>query len=83
MEGVDKEFCGTHSLRIGGAAALYALCKDVGIVRRFGRWTPDSIMPWLYAWEVISTSRETSRGMSSVVFDLFMHRDAQDRRPWA
>ena len=87
VEGVEADSCGTHSLRIGGATALYASCKDIDLVRRFGRWSPGSAMPWLYAWDVIPTSAATSKGMAEIVFELSsaaaMHRDAQNRRPWA
>ena len=40
---------GSHSLRIGGATAMYAICQDVELVKRFGRWISSSFS--LYLWE--------------------------------
>ena len=37
-QGVPAERVGSHSLRIGGATALYNQFKDIELVKRFGRW---------------------------------------------
>ena len=47
--GQDPERIGGHSLRIGGATAMYHAVGDLQAVRRFGRWTSDAFH--LYLWE--------------------------------
>jgi hypothetical protein len=49
---------GTHSLRFGGASALWAQYQDTSLVKRWGRWASDSFRT--YIWE----ARETARGVS-------------------
>ena len=49
---------GTHSLRFGGASALWAQYQDTSLVKRWGRWASDSFQT--YIWE----ARETARGVS-------------------
>ena len=86
IEGVSPSAVGTHSLRIGGATTMYYATKDFDAVRRFGRWSPQSNMQFLYVWDVIPTPPQVSRGMSSVRFELAeaaaVHANAADRRPW-
>ncbi|CAL1152080.1 unnamed protein product [Cladocopium goreaui] len=50
---------GSHSLRFGGASALWTAFKDASVVRRFGRWASDAFHSYL--WE----DREYSRGMAA------------------
>ena len=50
---------GSHSLRIGGATALYQGTKDLEQVKRFGRWTSDAFHGYL--WE----SHERQEGLSA------------------
>ena len=51
---------GTHSLRFGGASALWAQYQDTSIVKRWGRWASDSFQT--YIWD----ARESSyKGVSS------------------
>ena len=38
---------GSHSLRIGGATAMYQTTKDLDIVKRFGRWNSDAFHGYL------------------------------------
>ena len=57
--GADPGTIGTHSLRIGGASALWAAYKDSALVRRWGRWSSDAFHGYL--WE----SREGARGVAS------------------
>ena len=87
IEKVEPTCVGTHSLRIGGATALYQFTKDAETVRRFGRWTPGSPMVFLYSWDIVPTSTSTTRGMSQVDFELsdaaaVHHQSSGDRRPW-
>eukprot|EP00435_Cladocopium_sp_Y103_P067566 s528_g30.t1 len=49
---------GTHSLRFGGASALWAQYQDTALVKRWGRWTSDSFQT--YIWE----ARETAKGVA-------------------
>ena len=43
--GVDRSKMGSHSLRIGGATALYHVTGDLQVVRRFGRCDGASMEP--------------------------------------
>lgn len=56
--GLDPDRIGTHSLRSGGATAMYHVCPDVQKLRRYGRWNSDSFH--LYLWE----SHEQARGLA-------------------
>ncbi|CAK0855889.1 unnamed protein product, partial [Prorocentrum cordatum] len=49
---------GSHSLRIGGATAMYHVTEDLSRVRRFGRWQSDAFHGYL--WE----SHEPMKGIS-------------------
>ena len=50
---------GSHSLRIGGATAIYLSTKDLDHVKRFGRWSSDSFHGYL--WE----AHERQKGLAS------------------
>ena len=54
---------GSHSLRIGGATALYHSCGDLQRVRRFGRWESDTFHQYL--WESHEHARGLSKGMAT------------------
>ena len=47
--GCEGRDFGSHSLRFGGASALWAAYHDSGLVRRWGRWATDSFHT--YIWE--------------------------------
>ncbi|CAE7339972.1 unnamed protein product, partial [Symbiodinium pilosum] len=47
---------GTHSLRFGGASALWAAFGNAALVKRFGRWTSESYQT--YIWDARATSRD-------------------------
>ena len=49
---------GSHSLRIGGATAMYHALGDLEIVKRFGRWASNAFHGYL--WE----SNEQAKGVS-------------------
>jgi integrase len=55
--GIKAEI-GSHSLRFGGASALWAAYHDSALVRRWGRWASDSFQT--YIWE----AREGARGVA-------------------
>ena len=52
---------GSHSLRFGGASALWAAYHDSGLVKRWGRWASDSFHTYL--WE----ERKGSRGIATAM----------------
>jgi len=47
--GIPPNKLGSHSLRIGGATALYRHCQDVETVKRFGRWASNAVHAYLAA----------------------------------
>ena len=47
--GLNPDDFGTHSLRFGGASALWAAFHDTGLIKRWGRWATDSFQTYL--WE--------------------------------
>ena len=57
--GVPPGKMGSHSLRIGGATAMYHVSGDLQAVRRFGRWASDSFHGYL--WE----SHEQTLGLAT------------------
>ena len=54
---------GTHSLRFGGASALWAQYQDTALVKRWGRWASDSFQT--YIWE----AREAAKGVAQKMID--------------
>ena len=48
----------SHSLRIGGATALYHKFKDIEIVKRMGRWKSSAFQGYLWSAE------EDSKGLA-------------------
>ena len=61
-EGADPDSVGSHSLRIGGASALWACYKDNALVRRWGRWSNDALHG--YRWEARGSSRGVNDSMA-------------------
>ena len=53
---------GSHSLRIGGATAMYQTTKDLDIVKRFGRWNSDAFHGYL--WESHERQKDLAKGMA-------------------
>ena len=60
-EGLPPGRYGSHSLRIGGATALYNACREVETVKRYGRWSSASFS--LYLWEAADATEGLSRDM--------------------
>ena len=56
--GGDPGRIGTHSLRIGGATALYHTVQDLAYVQRFGRWASEAYH--VYLWD----SHELTKGLA-------------------
>ena len=65
--GVNPSFVGTHSLRAGGATALYVNGVSVILIQRFGRWKSASFLRYLWydavALEPLSLSLATASGL--------------------
>ena len=59
--GFDQSRLGSHSLRFGGASALWAAYHDSGLVRRWGRWASDTFQS--YIWE----GRKGSHGVAAAM----------------
>ena len=53
---------GAHSLRFGGASALWASFQDVAIVRRYGRWASDAFHTYL--WDARSNAAGVATRMA-------------------
>ena len=60
-EGLDPDVIGSHSLRIGGASALWAAYRDSALVQRWGRWSTNTWQS--YVWP----ARENARGVSTAM----------------
>ena len=57
--GEDPARFGSHSLRFGGASALWAAFQDSALVQRWGRWKGESFHGYL--WE----GRDTAKGVAT------------------
>ena len=66
--GFPPETLGSHSLRIGGATAMYHVTRDVVNVQRFGRWLSQSFH--CYLWEAHERQRGLGTGMATEGFHL-------------
>jgi len=60
--GASPKDVGTHSLRIGGASALYAKFRGTALVQRWGRWKGDASQ--CYSWEDASTAKGVAEQMA-------------------
>jgi hypothetical protein len=60
--GQDPGRMGSHSLRIGGATALYHTTQDLEIVKRFGRWASNAFHGYL--WEAHEKQAGLATGMA-------------------
>ena len=48
-QGHDARHFGSRSLRFGGASAIWAVYRDSGMVRRWGRWASDAFHGYLWS----------------------------------
>lgn len=62
--GVWEGGYGTHSLRFGGASAIWAAYADTTLVKRWGRWSSESFQTYL--WDSRKTAKGVSEKMSAV-----------------
>ena len=77
VEESDPNECGTHSLRIGGATALFAAGADETVIRTMGRWSSDCYR--LYVRACFQSTLKWSRlAGSTVVHDLAGEFDEVD-----
>ena len=53
----------THSLRFGGASAIWASYQDSAMVKRWGRWSSDSFQTYL--WEGRNTAQGVAQRMAT------------------
>jgi hypothetical protein len=60
-QGVDPRYIGSHSLRFGGASALWAAFRDSALVRRWGRWASDAFHGYL--WEDRGNAKGVAEAM--------------------
>eukprot|EP00438_Fugacium_kawagutii_P005226 Skav210774 [mRNA] locus=scaffold3765:57404:60835:+ [translate_table: standard] len=61
--GMPSGDLGTHSLRFGGASALWSQFRDTALVKRWGRWSSDSFQS--YVWESREAARDVAQKMAS------------------
>ena len=76
-EGEDPSEFGTHSLRIGGATALFAAGADETVIRTMGRWSSDCYRLYVRACYE-STLKWTTLAGSTQVHDLAGQFDEVD-----
>eukprot|EP00971_Amphidinium_carterae_P133330 2640837-Amphidinium_carterae.1 len=70
--GFDYRRFRTHSLRIGGATALYHVRPDIQLIQRFGRWTSSAFQAYL--WESNEAVLGLSEAMARDKTTLHSHR---------
>ena len=61
--GYDPRRFRSHSLRIGGATALYHVRPDVQLIQRFGRWSSSAFQGYL--WEAHERQKGLAQGMAT------------------
>lgn len=61
--GLPEGDLGTHSLRFGGASAIWAQFQDSAMVKRWGRWSSDSFQT--YIWEARNTAKGVAQKMAT------------------
>ena len=76
-EGEDPSEFGTHSLRIGGATALFAAGADETVIRTMGRWSSDCYRLYVRACYE-ATLKWTTLAGSTQVHDLAGQFDEVD-----
>ena len=52
---------GTHSLRFGGASALWAAYQDSAVVKRWGRWATEAFHGYLLE------ARDNAQGVTTAM----------------
>ena len=68
-EGYPSERYGSHSLRVGGATALWdSNGGNVALVRRLGRWSSDAVNTYL--WDLPVLGGGVTQGMLRASTDV-------------
>ena len=67
-ESLKPEEFGTHSLRFGGASALWAAYQDTTLVQRWGRWRSQAFQGYL--WEAKDNAQGIARDMAKADLTL-------------
>ena len=67
-DGVAAADVGTHSLRSGGASALWVMFRDSAIVQRWGRWSSQAFQGYL--WEARDGAAGVADAMSRADLSL-------------
>ena len=90
VESADTSTMGSHSLRIGGATALYHHTDDLKRVRRFGRWQSGTFHSYL--WEAHEHPKSLAENMANDAMTMTRqkrglragdgHKIASKRLPW-
>ena len=65
LEGHDPQDYGTHSLRSGGASALYAAGVAFEVIKKLGGWRSDCVLG--YTWENRETARQATQRMATAL----------------
>ena len=60
--GGDPTRIGIHSLRFGGASALWAAYRDSAVVKRWGRWASEAFQGYL--WEARGNAAGVATAMA-------------------
>ena len=68
LEGYPPDKFKSHSLRIGGATALYHCFQDTELVKRWGRWNSGAFHQYL--WEANEDAAGVSEAMAKSVATL-------------
>ena len=69
--GGDPTRIGTHSLRFGGASALWAAYRDSAVVKRWGRWASEAFQGYL--WEARNNAAGVATAMASADLTQIRH----------
>ena len=66
--GIHPSHVGSHSLRIGGATAMYHVVPDLEKLKRFGRWRSSAFHAYL--WEAHEPQKGLAEAMSAQDYQL-------------
>ena len=66
--GIHPSHLGSHSLRIGGATAMYHAIPDLERLKRFGRWKSSAFH--VYLWEAHEPQKGLAEAMSAQEYQL-------------
>ena len=67
-QGIPASRMGSHSLRIGGATAMYHADRELEAIKRFGRWASSAFH--VYLWEAHDAQQDLAQSMVRDTFTL-------------